>query len=142
MPSDIQSGESSAVSIRRDRRKIDLTAIIQTAALTLDPERKEATEERQWKMACEIEANAHQLAGPSSSPLVQSLALTVALTEADVRSRQVQNGPLTRNQDGQRNLDRAMRRYLAACKALAAVQRLNLPTIQVNIAGQQVVANQ
>jgi len=33
------------------------------------------------------------------------------------------------------------RRYLAACRALAVVQRLNLPNIQVNIAGNQVVAN-
>ncbi len=51
------------------------------------------------------------------------------------------NGPLKDNHDGQRNLDRAMRRYLNACRMLAIVQRLNLPSIQVNIAEQQIVAN-
>jgi len=54
---------------------------------------------------------------------------------------QVLNGPLKNNHHGQRNLDRAMRRYLAAIKALAVVQRCALPPIQVNIAEQQVVAN-
>ncbi len=34
-----------------------------------------------------------------------------------------------------------MRRYLAACKALAVIQRLGLPPIQVNMATNQVVSN-
>ena len=55
--------------------------------------------------------------------------------------RQFANPPLRNNDDGQRNLDRAMRRYLAACKALAVIQRLDLPPIQVNMATNQVVSN-
>jgi hypothetical protein len=37
--------------------------------------------------------------------------------------------------------DRAHRRYLSAIKALAQVRRLLVPMVQVNVAGQQVVAN-
>ena len=45
------------------------------------------------------------------------------------------------NRDNQAAFNGSMRRYLNACKMLAIVQRLNLPSIQVNIAEQQVVAN-
>ena len=91
----------------------------------------------------ELWRHAEELAGPSPSPLASSLALTVALCEADVRLRQMVNKPLEGrvNRDNQAAFNGSMRRYLNACKMLAIVQRLNLPSIQVNIAEQQVVAN-
>ena len=42
----------------------------------------------------ELWRHAEELAGPSPSPLASSLALTVALCEADVRYRQAVNKPL------------------------------------------------
>jgi hypothetical protein len=89
----------------------------------------------------EIEARAVELAGPSPSPVLRSVSLTVALCEFDVRARQGIDGPLTDVERRQRNLDRSMRRYLAAVRTLAVVQRAGLPPIQVNIAEQQVVSN-
>jgi hypothetical protein len=89
----------------------------------------------------EIEQRAAAFAGPSPSPLLQSIGLTVALCEHDVRARQCLDGPLSHRESRLRNLDRSMRRYLAAVKALVIVQRSGLPPIQVNIAGQQVVTN-
>jgi hypothetical protein len=69
--------------------------------------------------------------------------MTVALCEVDVRYRQAVNGPLTIfvDRNHQAALNGSMRRYLAACRALATVQRLDLPSIQVNVATNQVVAN-
>ena len=64
--------------------------------------------------------------------------------------QQVENGYIDRLRDNQsiawgeyqqRRLDRAQARYLASLKALAQVQRLRLPAVQVNIAeagGQQI----
>jgi hypothetical protein len=92
------------------------------------------------RMMDEIEERAATLAGPSPAPLLQSLAFTVALCEHDVRARQFVDGPLINSDLRQRNLDRSMRRYLAACRALATVQRLNTPNIQVNLAQNQIVA--
>jgi hypothetical protein len=89
----------------------------------------------------EIEERAAALAGPSPSPLLESLGLTVALCEYDVRARQCLNNPYANHEARQRNLNRSMGRYLAAVKALLVVQRAGL-MIQVNIAGQQVVTNQ
>ena len=116
-------------------------AIVRVAACSLDEDERKKCRALEFRMADELEENAARLAGPSLSPLLQSLGLTVALCEHDIRMRHVLNGPLKNNHDGQRNLDRAMRRYLAAIKALAVVQRCALPPIQVNIAEQQVVAN-
>jgi len=116
-------------------------AIVQVAACSLDEDERKKCRALEFRMADELEENAARLAGPSLSPLLQSLGLTVALCEHDIRMRHVLNGPLKNNHDGQRNLDRAMRRYLAAIKALAVVQRCAFSPIQVNIAEQQVVAN-
>jgi len=127
--------------IERFQREIDQMAIVQVAACSLDEDERKKCRALEFRMADELEENAARLAGPSLSPLLQSLGLTVALCEHDIRMRHVLNGPLKNNHDGQRNLDRAMRRYLAAIKALAVVQRCALPPIQVNIAEQQVVAN-
>jgi hypothetical protein len=73
--------------------------------------------------------------------LIQTLALTVALCEHDVRVRQSLTGPTTDHDTRQRHLDRSMRRYLEACKTLAKIQKHDLPNIQVNLAQNQVVAS-
>ncbi len=123
------------------RREIDQIAIVLVAACSLDKDESKKCRKLEFRMADELEENAARLAGPSPSPLLQSLGLTVALCEHDVRMRHGLNGPLKDNHDGQRNLDRAMRRYLAAIMALEVVQRCALPPIQFNIAEKQVVAN-
>jgi hypothetical protein len=84
----------------------------------------------------EIRQHAAELAGPSPSPLVESLALTVALAHYDLRFRQALAGPLTTNPHSQQFLDHAMRRYLSVVRMLAAVQRL--PVIQINLGANQV----
>lgn len=125
----------------RFQREVDQIAIVQVVACSLDEDESKKCRKLEFRMADELEENAARLAGPSPSPLLESLALTVAMCEADVRMRCVLNGPLKDNLDGQRNLDRAMQRYLAACKMLATVQQLGLPSIQVNVATNQVVSN-
>jgi len=86
---------------------------------------------------------AQELAGPDPTPLAKSLALTVALCEVDVRYRQALNRPITEHipKDHYAAFNGSMKRYLSACRALALVQRLNLPPIQVNLATNQVIAN-
>jgi hypothetical protein len=77
------------------------------------------------------------------TPLVESLALTVVMCEYDLRVRQAITDPAMSAWSG--NVDHALtaatKRYLAACKMLAIAQKMNLPTVQVNIAENQVVAN-
>jgi hypothetical protein len=84
-------------------------------------------------MIVEVEERARALAGFAASPLIQTLALTVALCEHDVRARQSLTGPTTDHDARQRHLDRSMRRYLEACKTPGK--------IQVNLAQNQVVAS-
>ena len=137
----IQPIPHQQATIRRSRRLVDNMAISSVAAIAIDRDVRKKHQATEDRMADEIEEHIGKLAGSSPSPLAESLALTVALCEHDVRIRQTQDGPLKNNHDRQKNLDRSMRRYLSACKMLAIVQRLNLPSIQVNIAEQQVVAN-
>ena len=97
----------------------------------------ETTHERDvWRRA-------DDLAGPSPTPLIKSLATTVAICELDLRYRQAINGPLTAHvyRDHQVALNSSTRRYLASCKMLALAQRLNLPSIQVNVGMNQIVSN-
>jgi hypothetical protein len=121
--------------------KIDVLALDQVIASARDPKERAKHRELETVLSNDVRRNAAAISGPHPSKLVESLAFTVALCEHDLRSRQALDGPLTNNVEGQQNLDRAMRRYLAACRTLAMVRNLNLPNIQVNIAEQQVVAN-
>jgi hypothetical protein len=91
----------------------------------------------------DIWRRADDLAGPTPTPLIRSLALTVSLCEVDVRYRQALCGPISQvvSREHQSAFNGSMRRYLSACRALAMVQRLELPPIQVNLATNQVVAN-
>ena len=45
---------------------------------------------------------------------------------------------LAQSEHAQRRMDRAHRRFLSTLKTLAAVRRLALPAVQINLARQQV----
>jgi hypothetical protein len=118
-----------------------MLALDQVIASTLDGKERVKNLELEAVFKNDVTRNAAAISGPDPSRLVESLAFTVALCEHDLRIRQTFNGPLKNHVEGQRNLDRAMRRYLAACRTLAMVTKLNLPPIQVNVAENQVVKN-
>jgi len=64
-------------------------AIVQVAACSLDEDERKKCRALEFRMADELEENAARLAGPSLSLLLQSLGLTVALCEHDIRMRHV-----------------------------------------------------
>ena len=86
-----------------------------------------------------------EIAGPAASPIERLLAERVALgwlgvAVAEGAYHRALEGGVDRSEDEfhQRRVERAQRRYLAAIKALAQVRRLGVPSVQVNIGGQQV----
>jgi hypothetical protein len=85
----------------------------------------------------------NELAGPKPTPLVRLAARNAALCslEADLAHRSSATW-LAKNELPaealQRWLDRADARFRKALKCLADLQRLQLPTVQVNVGGQQV----
>ena len=86
-----------------------------------------------------------ELAGPSPSPLERLLVERVVacwlhVQEADISYAQAKNLPLPLADYYQRRMDRANKRFLAACKTLATVRRLAIPVLigQVNLASKQV----
>ena len=90
-----------------------------------------------------MKAIREELAGPGSSPIEKLLAERVALCWLDVHNwdlRHAQAEGLTYAQADhyQKMRDRASRRYLAALKTLAAVRKLGVFAVQVNIDNQQV----
>jgi hypothetical protein len=121
------------------RRMADKMAVNELTVL--DKKDRKTDSDARENLIRNIKQHAAELAGPSPSPVLKSLALTVALCEHDLRIRHAINGPQTYYDSGQRCLDRAERRYLAAVRMLATVQRMNLPNIQVNVARNQVVKN-
>jgi hypothetical protein len=95
---------------------------------------------------CQLAAD---LAGPSPSPLERVLAETAAtawfayrLHEATYAAGATGEGgmSLAQSEHAQRRMDRAHRRFLSTLKALAAVRRLALPALQINLAHRQQVA--
>jgi hypothetical protein len=90
---------------------------------------------------------ATELAGPSPSPAERVLAETAATSWFAFRLHEAQyagsvkseNGmTLAQSEHAQRRIDRAHRRFLSTVKTLAAVRRLALPAVQINVARQQV----
>jgi hypothetical protein len=84
-----------------------------------------------------------ELAGPSPTPLERQLVERVALcwlAVHDAELRAAMFGPLTPDQGDywQRRINHAHKRHLSAIKTLAAVRKLALPALQVNIARKQV----
>jgi hypothetical protein len=84
-----------------------------------------------------------ELSGPSPAPLERLLvervvACWLQVQDADVRYAQAKKLSLEWGKYYQQRMDRANKRYLSAIKALAAVRKLALPVLQVNIARKQV----
>jgi hypothetical protein len=95
----------------------------------------------------EIDAVALELAGPEPTPIERTLAETAALSwfalrlhESHFAGGATSDDGLTINQSEhhQRRVDRAHRRFLATLKTLAMVRRLAIPTLQINLARQQI----
>jgi hypothetical protein len=88
---------------------------------------------------------AAELAGPTTNPTERVLAETAAtswfafrLHEAQYASSVRDGMTLAQSEHAQRRMDRAHRRFLSTVKTLAAVRRLALPALQINVARQQV----
>jgi hypothetical protein len=84
-----------------------------------------------------------ELAGPDPTPLERILSERVALTWLDANEmdrRFVASSGISFKEAARRESrrDRSHRRFLQACKTLATVRKLGGPTIQVNLANQQV----
>lgn len=91
----------------------------------------------------EMRRVARELAGDKPTPIEQMLANRAALCWHIVNHYErayAQAGSITLNQARyhQDRIDRAHKRYLSALKTLAAVRKLALPAIQVNVAKNQV----
>ena len=93
---------------------------------------------------CDLAA---ELAGPSPSPAERVLAETAATCWFAFRLHEAQYAGSVKSEEGmtlaqsehaQRRIDRAHRRFLSTVKTLAAVRRLALPALQINVARQQV----
>jgi hypothetical protein len=90
-----------------------------------------------------IKALRDELAGPNPTPLERILCERVALcwfdaNHADLRYIDPNGQKLAFAQYEETRRDRAHKRFLAACKTLAMVRKLDVPAIQVNLAHQQV----
>jgi len=82
----------------------------------------------------------NELAGPCQSPLERMLVERVVLAWADAHACDL--GEFRdKSEAAGKARDRASKRFLAAVKTLAAVRKLALPDLQVNIAQQQQVNN-
>jgi hypothetical protein len=84
-----------------------------------------------------------ELTGPAPTPLERLLAERVVacwlqVHDADIRFAKAKDLGLKWGAYYQDRMDRAHRRYLSAIKALAAVRRLAVPVLQVNIAKKQI----
>jgi hypothetical protein len=95
---------------------------------------------------CEV---ADELAGLSPSPVERALAETAAtawfayrLFEARYAASSTSGDgmSLAQSEHAQRRIDRAHRRYLSTLKTLAAVRRLAVPALQINLAHRQQIA--
>ncbi|MFO0850679.1 MAG: hypothetical protein U0871_19295 [Gemmataceae bacterium] len=81
-----------------------------------------------------------ELAGPAPTAVERLLAERAAVCWLNVYhlEQQAAAAPAELADDRQRAVDRAHRRYLSALKTLAAIRRLAVPAIQVNVARRQV----
>jgi hypothetical protein len=96
------------------------------------------------KELCEFAA---QFAGATPSPVEIVLAETAATCWFAFRLHEAQYAGSVKSEEGmslaqsehaQRRMDRAHRRFLTTVKTLAAVRRLAVPALQINVARQQV----
>jgi hypothetical protein len=92
---------------------------------------------------CKLAALEAELAGPDPTTLERLLAERAAICWFQVHRYEVlledaQDLTFRQTEFHLRRIDRAHARFLAACRTLAAVRKLGLPAIQVNIAREQV----
>jgi hypothetical protein len=106
---------------------------------------KEGEKNTKSKLYDELDAVAADLAGPTPTPVEQVLADTAATCWFAFRMHEAHNAGcgtngMTNSQSdhNQRRLDRAHRRLLSTLRTLATVRRLALPSLQINVARQQV----
>ncbi len=106
---------------------------------------KEGNPKTKTSLRQELSDFAAELAGPSPSPAEKALAETAAtcwfafrLHEAQYASgaKSEEGMTLAQSEHAQRRIDRAHRRFLSTVKTLAAVRRLALPAVQINVARQ------
>ncbi len=84
-----------------------------------------------------------QVAGDDPTPLERLLAQRIAMCWLDLQQQEHKYSVLGNNTTTiytwqSKMIDRSHNRYLSAIKALAKVKRMKLPSIQLNIADQQV----
>jgi hypothetical protein len=86
---------------------------------------------------------ARELAGPCPTLLEVTLATTAALCwyELSYRIYNASMGKMYELDMSQTYYNRALKRYLSVMRTLANIQKLDLPSIQINIAGRQQVVN-
>jgi hypothetical protein len=85
----------------------------------------------------------NELAGPECSPVESLLADRIVtcwlvLHDREIRYAQTREFTLQQAEFHQHYIERAHHRYLSAIRTLAAVRKLALPVLQVNIARKQV----
>ena len=104
----------------------------------------ETTKARLKDELCDLAAD---LAGPSPSPVERVLAETAATSWFAHRMHEAHYAAACKSEEGitlaqsehaQRRMDRAHRRLVNTPKTLAAVRRLAVPALQINVASQQV----
>lgn len=115
-------------------RLIDWAAGAKAAEVTKEALRKE------------ILGVASELAGPDPIPVERMLAEAAAVAWFALRLHEAQFVAGSTSEKGltiaqsefhQRRIDRAHRRYLATLRSLATVRKLALPSVQINLARQQ-----
>lgn len=84
-----------------------------------------------------------QVAGDDPTPLERLLAQRIAMCWLDLQQQEHKYSVLGNNSTAMyifqsKMIDRSHNRYLSAIKALAQIRRMKLPSVQLNIADQQV----
>jgi hypothetical protein len=97
----------------------------------------------QEAIAQKLESVQSELAGPNPTPIERLLAERASLCWALVNWYEtlfqgVESKSMTQADFHQRKIDKAHARFLSAVRTLAQIRKLALPTLQVNIAKNQV----
>ena len=144
-----QDGDEAAMEelralMRDDSKLLDLPyAVIETlvaeqlkAAFGQDLLMREGMEQRMRAMRKELAAEGNT---PLERLLIDRIVVCwLQVQHADHRYASLGNCSIVQGDYFQRFQDRAHRRFLSACKALAVVRRLAIPALQVNIGEKQV----
>jgi hypothetical protein len=108
---------------------------------------KNGTVHTKRKLREDMDSFAVELAGPNPNPVEHILARTAALSWFALRLAEAHHlggatceSGLTINQSDhhQRRVDRAHRRLMMTLKTLAIVRKLAIPSLQINLAREQV----